>query len=200
MHRGHMPSCVMLAYVFWHWRRPEVDAAAYEATQQRFHAALAAAPSPGFAYSHTALLHGAPWAAGGGSAYEDWYVIHESAALDSLNQAAVSASRQAPHDAAAALAAGGAAGLYTLRLGNAITAPQHATWFAKPTGMTYAALDRLLNEVVAAGACVWMRYMVLGPTPEFVLHGGSGQLPLPLTGIAVRLRTVWPAGGTQVRR
>ena len=185
---------LMLAYVFWHWRRPEVDAAAYETAQRRFHAALAAAPSPGFAYSHSALLHGAPWAAGGDSAYEDWYVIQESAALDSLNHAAVSASRQAPHDAAAALAAGGAAGLYTLRRGTAITAPKRATWFGKPPGMTYAALDQLLDEVTAAGACVWMRYMVLGPTPEFVLHGAGIKLPRPLEGTGYDLRPVWPAG------
>ena len=37
----------MLAYVFWHWRRPDVPAASYEALQRRFHAALGAAPPPG---------------------------------------------------------------------------------------------------------------------------------------------------------
>ena len=182
----------MLAYVFWHWCRPEVNAATYEAAQRRFHAALAAAPSPGFSHSHSAALRGAPWAFGGGASYEDWYVIHASAALDSLNSAAITASRQAPHDAAAALAAGGAAGLYTLRAGTAVTAPTRAVWFAKPAGMTYAALDDLLRDVVAAGACVWMRYMVLGPTPEFVLHGDF-KLPAPLTGLQLELRTVWPA-------
>jgi hypothetical protein len=30
----------MLAYVFWHWRRADVSAVAYEALQRRFHAAL----------------------------------------------------------------------------------------------------------------------------------------------------------------
>lgn len=182
----------MLAYVFWHWRRPEVDAAHYEATQRRFHAALAATPPAGFARSHSAEVRGAPWAAHGGIAYEDWYVVHESASLDSLNIAAITASRQAPHDAAAALAAEGAAGLYTLRAGAAVTAPTHAVWFAKPAGMTYAALDALLRDVVTAGACVWMRYMVLGPTPEFVVHGAAVKLPAPLKGIETELRTVWP--------
>jgi hypothetical protein len=38
----------MLAYVFWHWRRPDVPAASYEALQRRFHAALGAAPPAGF--------------------------------------------------------------------------------------------------------------------------------------------------------
>jgi hypothetical protein len=184
----------MLAYVFWHWRRDGVAAAVYEAAQRRFHAALAAAPSAGFSHSHSVALRGAPWAAGGAEAYEDWYVVDASASLDPMNHAAISASRQAPHDAAAALAAGGAAGLYTLRAGAAITAPAHAIWFAKPAGMTYAALDTLLRDVVAAGACVWMRYMVLGPTPEFVVHGAGLELPEPLAGLELKLRTVWPAG------
>jgi hypothetical protein len=183
----------MLAYVFWHWRRSDVDSAAYENAQRRFHAALADAPAAGFIHSHSAALQGATWAAGGGAAYEDWYVVHASAALDALNAAAISASRQAPHDAAAALAAGGVAGLYKLRAGVALTAPTHATWFAKPTGMTYAQLDAALREVVAQGACVWMRYMVLGPTPEFCVHSGRAiVLPRPLEGLVLTLRQVWP--------
>ena len=189
----------MFAYTFWHWSRPETDAASYEAAQRRFHAALAAAPSPGLSRSHSAALRGAPWAADGGAAYEDWYLVEGTAALDPLNQAAVSASRQAPHDAAAALAAGGTAGLYSLRAGVALTAPTHATWFAKPAGMSYAKLDVALRAVVAQGACVWMRFMVLGPTPEFCLHSGAElELPRPLVGLRLRLRTVWPPGGRLV--
>ena len=109
----------MLAYVFWHWRRPEVPAAAYEALQHRFHAALEAAPPAGFIGSCSVAIACAPWAAGGGEAYEDWYLVDGSAGLDPLNAAAVSASRQGPHDAAAAAADGGTAGLYLLRLGEA---------------------------------------------------------------------------------
>ena len=108
----------MLAYVFWHWRRPQVPAASYETLQRGFHAALAAAPPPGFLRSSTLSIAGAPWAAGGGEAYEDWYLVDGTAALDPLNDAAVTASRRQPHDAAAAAAAGGTAGLYRLRLGH----------------------------------------------------------------------------------
>src|SRR5262245_52886820 len=103
----------LLAYVFWHWRRPTVTQSAYEAAQRRFHQALAAAPPEGFERSFSLALRGARWAAGGGEAYEDWYLVSGSAGLDPLNAAAISASRQAPHDAAAALAAGGTAGLYS---------------------------------------------------------------------------------------
>jgi hypothetical protein len=183
----------MLAYVFWHWRRPDVPAASYEDAQRRFHAALAAAPPPGFTRSHSAEIRGAPWITQGDMAYEDWYLVHASATLDSLNDAAVTASRRVPHDAAASLAAGGAAGLYVLRAGQVNTAPANAVWFGKPAGMSYAALDELLRDTVAAGACVWMRYMVLGPTPEFVMHGSGLELPAPLVGMGIDLRTVWPA-------
>ena len=101
----------MLAYVFWHWRRPACPPP-YEALQRRFHAALEAAPPAGFSGSRSLAIAGAPWAADGGQAYEDWYLLEGSAALDPLNAAAVTASRQQPHDAAAAAAEGGTAGLY----------------------------------------------------------------------------------------
>jgi len=184
----------MLAYVFWHWRRLEVDAGDYERAQRRFHEALAAAPSVGFARSQSAALRGAPWAAGGDEAYEDWYFVDVAAALDPLNQAAVSASRAAPHDAAAALARGGAAGLYTLRAGSPVSAPRHAAWFAKPEGMSYAALDAALQPIIAAErASLWMRYMVLGPTPEFCLRSAAPlQLPRPFVAMTIELRPVWP--------
>lgn len=192
LRHGHMPSfAAMLAYVFWHWPRPNMNAAQYEAAQRAFHAALDAAPPAGFSASHSAALRGVPWAAGGGPAYEDWYLVQASASLDPLNQAAITGSRQQPHDGAAALAAGGAAGLYLLRAGEPVIPPARAIWFGKPSGMTYAELDRALRDVVASGACVWMRYMVLGPTPEFCLHGGAGELPRPLTGMGVELRSVW---------
>jgi hypothetical protein len=183
----------MLAYVFWHWRRPKVTAAEYEAAQRRFHSALGTAPPPGFERSFSIALEGAPWAAGGGEAYEDWYLVDGSAALDPLNAAAISASRQAPHDAAAALAAGGTAGLYSLRLGAPKSAPETVTWFAKPEGMTYPELFSALTPVVRAeGGALWGRQMTLGPTLEFCLHS-RGPIPVPETiaPFAIRCRTVW---------
>ena len=184
----------MLAYVFWHWRRPDVPAAPYEALQRRFHAALGAAPPPGFLRSRSLAITGAPWAAGGNEAYEDWYLVEGSAALDPLNVAAVSASRQAPHDAAAAAADGGTAGLYLLRSGSAGEAPRTATWFAKPAGQSYAALFALLEPLVRAeGGALWGRQMVLGPTPEFCLHTARPvALPAPLVPVPLHFRPVWP--------
>ena len=184
----------MLAYVFWHWRRPTATTADYESAQRRFHAALAAAPSPGFSRSFSVAFQGAPWAAGGGEAYEDWYLLDGSAALDPLNAAAISASRQAPHDVAAALAAGGTAGLYSLRQGSPVTVPATLTWFGKPDGMTYRDLITTLEPLTrSAGAALWCRQMTLGPALEFCLHSRDPvPLPAPLAGFAIRCRGVWP--------
>ena len=183
-----------LAYVFWHWKRPGVGESDYEARQASFQQALRDAPSPGFQRSTVLAVGGLPWAASGGAVYEDWYLVDGSGALDPLNDAAVTASRRAPHDRAAAAAAGGTAGLYRLRAGAPLKSPTQAIWFAKPDGTSYAALDALLAPVCTDGnAALWCRNMVLGPGPEFCLHAAAPvSLPTPLTpSAAVTLRTVW---------
>jgi hypothetical protein len=184
----------MLAYVFWHWRRPEIAATEYESAQQRFHAALAAVPPPGFRRSWTVAIAGAPWTRSD-QAYEDWYLLDNSAALDPLNTAAVTASRQAPHDAAAALAADGAAGLYLVRLGIPAGPPRVATWFAKPGGMGYAELFAALAPLVRTeAATLWVRQMVLGPSPECCLHSSRPvTLPEGFSPLRLDCRTVWDA-------
>lgn len=186
----------MLAYVFWHWRRPDVPAADYERLQRTFHAALAQAPPPGFVASHSAAITGAPWAAAGGAAYEDWYLVNGSADLDPLNDAAVSASRQGPHDAAAAVAAGGAAGLYRLQAGEPAADPGAAAWFGKPAGMSYAALHDALEPLARnTPATLWRRQMVLGPTPEFCLQSETLiRMPEIFAARTIALAPVWPIG------
>ena len=116
----------MLAYVFWHWRRagrsPPRPMRRCSAASTRRSGRRRRRRSCARARSRYA---GAPWAADGGEAYEDWYLLEGSAALDPLNAAAVTASRQAPHDAAAAVAAGGTAGLYLAPPGRAGDAAAH---------------------------------------------------------------------------
>ena len=184
----------MLAYAFWHWRRSGVGRDAYEDLQRAFHAALAQSPPPGFIASRCSAIRDAPWAAEGAEAYEDWYLVTGSAALDPLNDAAVTASRRAAHDAAAAAAEGGTAGLYRLRRGAPVGAPGVAAWFDKPAGMSHAALYDALDHLVRSGsAALWGRQMVLGPTPEFCLQS---ERPIPLPDFpaarTVLLRPVWP--------
>jgi len=195
------PSARPLAYVLWHWKRAEVPAADYEARQRAFHAALAASPPAGFLGSFSVGLSGAPWAAGGAEAYEDWYLVRDFAALGLLNEAAVTASRAAPHDAAAAVAGGGSAGLFRLRLGTELREPGHAHWFAKPAGEPYAGLlEEMEPLVAAAGGCLWMRQMTLGPATELCLHAPRRvELPARLQARTLPLRAAWPALPAGVR-
>lgn len=184
----------MLAYVFWHWKRAEVAATDYENRQRAFHAALGVAPSSGFLGSFSVGLSQAPWLTGGADAYEDWYLVQDFAALGLLNEAAVSASRAAPHDAAAAIAAGGAGGLYGLRRGAALRQPRYAHWFGKPDGMAYSELFAQLAPVMDQAECaLWMRQMVLGPAREFCLHAAAPvSMAAVFRALIIPLRQVVP--------
>ncbi|MGH7729599.1 MAG: hypothetical protein ACREM2_12535, partial [Vulcanimicrobiaceae bacterium] len=147
----------MIAYVFWHHVGAAVDHAAHEAALRELHERLRATPSEGFLESATFRVRGLPWIAEGSEAYEDWYLLRDSAALDPLNESAVAGDRRAPHDAAARLASAGAGGLYRLRAGNPSFEARSVTWFGKPSGMTYAALDALLAPSLAGDAALWRR-------------------------------------------
>jgi hypothetical protein len=118
------------------------------------------------------------------------------AALERLNDAAVSAGRAAPHDAVALLAEGGIAGLYGLRGGAPLLQPACSAWFAKPAGMGYAALDAALAPILAGGAgALWSRRMTLGPTPEFCLQSLMPfELPEGFAAQRFALAPVWGPG------
>ncbi|HJR62236.1 MAG TPA: hypothetical protein VJ803_00940 [Gemmatimonadaceae bacterium] len=184
----------MLAYVFWHWRQSSVSPTEYERLQREFHHALAGEPPSGFSRSFSVTLAGAPWANAGAESYEDWYLVRDFPDLGPLNDAAVTASRRRPHDAAAAVAAGGAAGLYRVRLGEPQGVPRYATWFAKPAGMSYERLWQVVTPIVQRSrGAIWMRQMVLGPTTEFCLHTEAPvELPAAIAARTLELRTVWP--------
>ena len=158
----------MLAYVFWHVPGPGVAAREYESAHGEFHDVLRATGVPGLRGIRVYKLDSIPWL-NDGSGYEDWHLLDNSAALDILDQAAVSEARQRPHDRIAALAGSGTAGLYGLRMG-AVIAPALAYWLSKPEGMSYAAFEAALEPLVASGCALWGRRMTLGPTPEFCLH------------------------------
>jgi hypothetical protein len=160
----------VLAYVFWHRPRPHVAPAHYEAGLAAFHATLAASPPEGFRESLRLRTGAVPWLPGDGDAYEDWYLVEDWAALGRLNDAAVQGARRTPHDAVAAEASAGTAGIYRRMLGAPRPAGARATWFAKPDGLAYADLgDQLDERLQGVDASLWQRQMTLGPTPEFVL-------------------------------
>ena len=127
----------MLAYLFWHERRPEVEPDRYLALLDDFHRALAAAPPPGFHRSWSVRLDAAPWDGGPGEPIEDWYLVADWTALGTLNDAAVRAPREDAHDAVAALATNGAGAVYALQHGELPGPRPWAGWLPKPDRMTY---------------------------------------------------------------
>ena len=154
-----------LAYVFSHRPAADADTVRYEDALRRFHSALAAASPAGFIGSITYRI-------GGG--YSDWYLVESSAALDALNEAAVSGRRASPHDAAARMAADGAGKLMRLAGGEHDPEGAYEIRFAKPAGMPYADLYRRAEPWTALpGVSLWRRMMVLGPPPEFCLVSRS---------------------------
>ena len=160
----------MLAYVFSHRPARGVEIEAYEDSLRRFHGALAKAALSGFVSSSTFRIAGA---------YSDWYLLGSSAAMDGLNEAAVSGARAASHDAAAGMATDGVGKLYMLSAGEHSTGAGFEVRFSKPAGMKYADLYALVKSWTAApGVSLWRRMMVLGPAPEFCLVSPS-EVALP---------------------
>lgn len=185
----------MLAYVFWHWPSPEADRASYERGLAAFHRVLREAKPPGFQRSAVYRARRLPWLRTEGPGYEDWYLVDGTAALDPLNDAAVSGARKGPHDEVARLSQVGAGGLYRLRAGVVDAAPAgFAVWLSKPRGTSYEALDaRLRPWTERASVGLWRRQMVLGPTPEFCLRSPDRpDLPEDLAPLSVELEPVWP--------
>jgi len=177
----------LLAYVFWHVPRPGVPAREYESLHHGFHDALWEAPLPGLVTLRVYRLSRIPWLEPGGPGYEDWHLLADSAALDGLNEAAVTSARRLPHDRVAAQAAAGTAGLFGLRLGSPMQ-PAVAYWLSKPAGMAYAAFDAAMQPFIARGCCLWSRRMTLGPTPEFCLHAPAAlEPPSPAEALPVEL-------------
>jgi hypothetical protein len=151
----------VLAYVFFHRPGPGVDTQAYEGTLRGFHAALEGGSIRGF-------IRSASYAVGAG--YADWYLVDDSAALDALNQAAMTGARTKAHDLAARMAADGVGKLLRLVSGESDLDAGHEVRFAKPIGMTYGDLFRNVEPWTALqGTSLWQRMMVLGPPPEFCL-------------------------------
>lgn len=159
----------MLAWIFWHTRFAHVEESDYRAALRVFHARIAEERPEGFSRSRTLRYEALPWLPAPTEVYEDWYFVDGSAALDRLEEAALSAFARDQHDSIARLTASATAGLYRLRAGQPLAAPAHCTWMSKPRHEPHEAF---IDRVRAAGT-VWTRQMVLGPTPEFCVEGAS---------------------------
>jgi hypothetical protein len=184
----------MLAYVFWHWPQAEIDRGSYVDHLAEFQQTLAANKPAGFQESVVFRIRNAAWLNTNGEAYEEWYLLDDSAAMDRLNDAAVSGACEEPHNRVAREAADGIGGLYRLRAGTQnLGQSKFAFWLSKPGGVSYknfyAALQPLTSQ---SGVALWGRQMTLGPTSEFCLHSQTSiALPAGYTGHTVRLEGIW---------
>ena len=189
----------MLAYVFWHWPKSNIDLADYTRKLADFHASLARHAPDGFSHSVVVELTKPPWLKAESVAFEDWYLVKDSSVLDQLNYAAVSGENELPHNQVAFEAAGGTAGLYRLREGDirALQTATKAIWFSKARGVTYDQLYAQLKPLCSrTGVGLWCRQMTLGPTTEFCMRS-DGELAFPSEVAAdvykLPIKTIWGA-------
>ncbi len=188
----------MIAYVFWHRRREDADAAEYEEANIAFHRSLARSAPVGMRGSAMFRVPEAPWLDGPG--YEDWYLVEDFTALGVLNEAAVGRGHRTVHDRAARRLLSGTAGLYTLiegagmPAGRTPPASSPAIWVERPPGSPERSIGELLGDGMGAGeddidGSLWRRLLVLGPAPEYCL-----QAPDAPQGVAAtRLPEGWSA-------
>jgi hypothetical protein len=152
---------LVLAYVFSHRPAAGVEVAVYESALKHFHATLGNTSLSGFLGSAAFRV---------GDHYRDWYLIESSAALDALNEAAISGARALAHDAVARMAIDGIGKLWSLVTGPSPSGSGYEMGFSKPIGTEYTDLYiRIQPFIDRAGVSLWRRMMVLGPPPEFCL-------------------------------
>ena len=186
----------MLAYVFWHWPQPVIARAAYEDHLREFQQTLAANKSKGFQQSVVFRMRGASWLNTSDESYEEWYLLDDSAAMDPLNEAAVSGACEEPHNRVAREAADGIGGLYRLREGvEDLDQAKFATWLSKPAGVSYRNFYADLHSLTSQpGIALWGRQMTLGPTTEFCLHSQTPiELPPGYNGLTLNLHLINPS-------
>jgi hypothetical protein len=184
----------MLAYVFWHWPQSNIDRDAYVDHMADFYRTLSANKPVGFQKAIVYRISGAPWLNTSGDAYEEWYLLDDSAAMDRLNEGAVSGVCEQPHNRVAREAADGTGGLYRFRAGQEeLSQSRFALWLSKPASVSYTDFYSTLQPLTSQPRVgLWGRQMTLGPTTEFCIHS-STQLELPqnYTGQTIPLELIW---------
>ncbi len=169
----------MLAYLFWHQRRPGTSPREYESALRKFHGILAQAHPVGYLGSSTLRFDALPFM-GSIETYEDAYYVSGFGALGTLNQRAVEGVSKAPHDKIADRSLHGKGGLYRL-LGGHPTSPlrSRVIWGSKRTGRTYAELREAVDaHGVPQGSSLWVRELGLGPAEDLAFRG-SAQARMP---------------------
>lgn len=161
-----------------------------------FQETLAANKSNGFQQSAVFRIRGASWLNTSDEAYEEWYLLDDSAAMDQLNEAAVSGACEEPHNRVAREAADGTGGLYRRREGvETLDQAKFAIWLSKPPGVSYKTFYAELQTLTSQpGVALWGRQMTLGPTTEFCIHSQTPiELPAGYSGHTLNLHLIYPS-------
>jgi hypothetical protein len=186
----------MLAYVFWHWPQTHIDPNSYVNHLIEFHNTLASNKPTGFHHSVVFRIRGASWLNTNEEAYEEWYLLDDSAAMDRLNEAAVSGVCEEPHNRVAREAADGIGGLYRLRAGHEqLSKTRYALWLSKPAGVSYNDFYKALQPLTTRpDVALWGRQMTLGPTTEFCIHSTDLiELPPGYHGLQPQITRIIPS-------
>lgn len=190
----------MLAYVFWHQRASKIAREEYQERLVAFHQILQVRQPQGFVCSMVLEMAQLPWMTEESEAYEDWYLVENSAALDVLDEAAVTGICREPHHQVARLANNGTGGLYRWKEGTFDLAHmariRSATWFSKPVGMSYDKFYELLHQHQSEQQDIlWQRQMTMGPALEFCVHSSQKSLlPEEIQKVEVAAQPVFTPG------
>jgi hypothetical protein len=175
-----------------------VSSKTYENALITFHRSLYNFGVKGYIGSQTFKIEGAYWMGASESGYEDWYLLKDSSVMDKLNQAAVSGSVKDPHNTAAHMATSLHAGLYVIKSPYpSFLSGKSAVWFTKPREMD---LNQILSNYGNSNDNIgdlWMRLMVLGPTPEYcIVSENRIELPENLHPVNVKRKPISDFIGT----
>jgi len=169
-----------LAYVFWHWPRPEVALRDYETKLASFMRSLNGARPSGLVEALSFRAEAVPWSPAPGRTYEDWYIVESFHALGVLNDAAVEGETKEPHDSIAKDYQKGAGGILRLVMGDfEPSLARYSTWIEKPIGPPYRSYYGEVSKALGdRKSDLWRRQMVLGPCPQFCVRSAE-DLDLP---------------------
>ena len=190
----------MLAYVFWHQRDKTITREEYQAKLKEFHQVLQIRKPQGFFFSLVLEVARLPWMTEGSEVYEDWYILENSAALDALDEAAVTGACHEPHNQIARLAGNGTGGLYRLKNEEIDSAKlsgiRYANWFRKPNGVSYNGLYDLLHRShIERQGTLWQRQMTMGPALEFCLHSPQESVEMEeIESVRVEVQPIFMPG------
>jgi len=161
-----------LAYVFWHWPRPDVPVPLYEAKLVSFMQGLSSDGEPGLVDALSFRVGPLPWGPQNAVFYEDWYVLKDFASLGFLNDGAISGSAGMAHDSIVKDFMKGTGSVFRLVSGGLpLRESRVVTWTEKPIGPSYESYyDELAKITAGSRVDLWRRQLALGPSQQFCIH------------------------------